>query len=324
MMMEGGGVPPASRYSGRRETIMEQTIQVYLDHLLLEKGLSLRTRQAYGSDLKKYVEYLNSAGVTSWRSVSVESLVSFLDLERSSGRKASSIARLIASIRGFLAFLVEEKELAMNVSENLQRPRVRRPLPHPLPDEDIGRLLEAPDEETPSGIRDRAILELIYASGLRISEACELREDQINWPGGYLRVTGKGKKERMVPFHDRAAHALRRYLSVARPLLDGKRKCPTVFVGVQGKALSRKTVFTRLRRYALAVGLRSLPSPHDIRHSFASHLLEGGADLRTVQELLGHSDISTTQIYTHVPGKRLRRIHQQYHPRSRRAGTCCS
>jgi integrase/recombinase XerD len=189
-------------------------------------------------------------------------------------------------------------------------------LPHPLPEEDVLELLTAPDLETPSGIRDQALLELMYAAGLRVSEACHLRMEALHLNSGYLVVLGKGKKERIVPIYARAKDALEKYLREARPELDPHNRCPSLFIGIHGKPLSRKTVFRRLRQYALSKGLRELPSPHDLRHSFATHLLEGGADLRSVQELLGHSDISTTQIYTQLTGKRIHEIHQRYHPRA--------
>lgn len=251
-----------------------------------------------------------------WNEVTTDELIGYLEEERGHSRKASSISRTLASLRAFFRYLTEEGEVSRDVTTDLQNPHSRRPLPHPLAEEDIRKLLQAPSDETPDGLRDRALLELIYAAGLRISEACGLKRDSLHLSGGYLMVLGKGKKERLVPIHERARNAVVKYIEQARDAFDPHGRCPTLFVGSRGKPLSRKTVFRRLRVYALTMGIRHLPSPHDLRHSFATHLLEGGADLRTVQELLGHADISTTQIYTQISGKRIHEIHRRFHPRA--------
>lgn len=296
---------------------MDVVVKAYLDHLLAERGLSVRTCQSYGADLQKFQRSWQKEGrCVAWGEVTTEDLIHFLEEERTRGSKSSSIARMLASLRGFFRFLAEEGEISRDISADLQNPRSRRPLPHPLPEDDVRRLLDAPPNDTPVGLRDRALLELVYACGLRISEACGLTPDSLHISGGYVVVMGKGKKERIIPVHERAQKAIMVYLDQARSQLDPHGQCPTVFVGSRGAPLSRKTVFRRLHTYALELGLRRLPSPHDLRHSFATHLLEGGADLRTVQELLGHADISTTQIYTHVSSKRIHEIHQKYHPRA--------
>ncbi len=307
---------PDEMYS-KKLTIMDILVKAFLDHLIGERGLSLQTCRSYGSDILKFQRYRFPEGVqVVWNEVTTGELIAYLEKERSLGRKASSISRTLASLRAFFRFLAEEGELSRDVTTDLQNPRSRRPLPHPLPEEDIRKLLQAPSEETPVGIRDRALLELIYAGGLRISEACGLKRESLHLSGGYVMVLGKGKKERLVPIHERACHAVVKYIDQARNVFDPHGRCPTLFVGSHGKPLSRKTVFRRLRNYALAMGIRHLPSPHDLRHSFATHLLEGGADLRTVQELLGHADISTTQIYTQISGKRIQEIHRRFHPRA--------
>ncbi len=296
---------------------MDVAVRAFLDHLVGERGLSAQTCRSYGTDLLKFQKHRFPEGSrVLWNEVTTEELITFLETERTTGKKPSTIARTLASLRSFFRFLSEEGGITRDVTEDLQNPHSRRPLPHPLPEEDIRKLLEAPSSETPSGIRDRALLELIYAAGLRISEACGLKRDSLHLSGGYLLVMGKGKKERIVPIHERAKSAVIRYLEQARESLDPHGHCPTLFVGRRGQPLSRKTVFRRLRNYALELGIRRLPSPHDLRHSFATHLLEGGADLRTVQELLGHADISTTQIYTHISGKRIHEIHRRFHPRA--------
>lgn len=297
----------------------EFTIQSFLDFLVTERGLGQQTCQAYGSDLERFrFHFFKQESPANWRDLTTENLIEYLDDQRKKGQKPSSIARCLASLRGFFRFLLDEGIVTKDITADIQNPRVRRPLPRTFSEEEVIRLIEAPDCETPSGLRDRALLELLYASGLRISEACGLKPDSIHWAGDYLVIMGKGKKERIVPIYQRAKTALQEYLRNGRSTFDPENRCPTLFVGARGKPLSRKTVFRRLKGYALQCGLRYLPSPHDFRHSFASHLLEGGADLRTVQELLGHSDISTTQIYTHLSGKAIKATHYRYHPRSGR------
>lgn len=294
----------------------------FLDHLVTERGLARATRTAYENDLTRLLRFVNgSRGLSRWQEIATADLIAFLESERDGGKRPASLARTLAAVRGFFRFLAEEGENSGDPSAHLEHPRLSRPLPHPMNPEDVVRLLEAPDPKTTVGVRDRAILELIYAGGLRVSEACGLKPENLHLAHGYLVVMGKGKKERVVPVHERAREALERYLREARPRLDPRGKCRFVFVGTRGGGLSRKTLFSRMRRYALQEGLRELPSPHDLRHSFASHLLEGGADLRVVQELLGHSDIATTQIYTHIPGSRLKRVYRQHHPRSARSAT---
>ena len=299
---------------------VETHIRIYVDHLLAERGLSTKTCEAYASDLQSLLAYRFPEGgtIAGWDRVTTEDLIAFLEEQRRVGKKVSSLSRLLSSIRGFFRFLVSERIIGEDVSSELRLPRQNRRLPHPLSRDEVFRILEAPPLDTPAGLRDRAIFELIYASGLRVSEACGLREENLHLSSGYLVVRGKGNKERIVPIHERAQKALRVYRENAREDFDPDGRCPAFFLGVRGKPLSRQTVFSRLRHYALQAGLKRAPSPHDLRHSFATHLLEGGADLRSVQELLGHSDISTTQIYTKVEGERLRRVHAQYHPRARK------
>lgn len=295
-----------------------QWIRQFSDHLRIERGLSDKTCAAYMSDVRNFCEFrFDSLETVDWRSVRSVDLIGFLENQRHEGKQISSIARSLSSLRGFFRFLLAERVIEKDVSQSVERPRPRRPLPHPLSEEEVLSVIEAPSLDDPVGLRDRAVLEMIYACGLRVSEACSLRQSNLHLASGYLVVEGKGKKERLVPIHDRAKRRLLDYLEYGRPGLDPDGKCGTLFVGRRGGPLSRKTVFARLRLYALKKGLRRPPSPHDLRHSFATHLLEGGADLRTVQELLGHSDISTTQIYTQVESSRLRDAHRKFHPRAR-------
>jgi integrase/recombinase XerD len=299
---------------------MEAHLRMYVDHLLAERGLSTKTSEAYASDLQSLLRYRFPGGdsLVAWDRVTTEELIAFLEEQRQAGKRVSSLSRLLSSIRGFFRFLVSERIVDRDICSELRLPRQNRRLPHPLSRDEVFRILETPPADTPVGMRDRAVFELIYASGLRVSEACGLREENLHLSSGYLVVRGKGNKERIVPIHERARKALRVYRENARAEFDPEGRCTFFFLGVRGKQLSRQTVFSQLRLYALEAGLRRAPSPHDLRHSFATHLLEGGADLRSVQELLGHSDISTTQIYTKVEGERLRRVHARYHPRARK------
>ena len=298
---------------------MNPFIKAYSDYLLTERGLSENTIDSYASDIRKFGTYCQSEeGICEWSAVHPRHLIGYLEDRRTGGGKQSSLARGLSSIRSFFRFLKDEGVVQSEITADLERPKVRRPLPKVLGTSEVESLLTAPDAETPVGLRDRAVLELIYAGGLRVSEVCGLKDEALHLSSGYLVVLGKGKKERIVPVHERACLALKEYVKEGRPHLDPNGNCPTLFVGSRGKPLSRKTVYARLRRYALAKGLKRIPSPHDLRHCFATHLLEGGADLRTVQELLGHSDISTTQIYTHVEAKRLLEVHKKYHPRARK------
>jgi integrase/recombinase XerD len=296
-------------------------IQSYVDYLLAERGLSRKTCESYASDIDQFHQFLfaDSEDPTDWARITTEDLIYYFERQKEIGKRPSSVARSLSSLRGFLRFLSSEKIIERDMSADLRIPNRRRPLPHPLPEEDVRRLLEAPPTDTPVGLRDRAVFELIYACGLRVSEACGLREEDLHLASGYLKVLGKGNKERIVPIHDRAKRALLEYMKNGRSLLEPDPGCLTLFVGLRGKPLARQTVFANLRKYGLQLGLKTIPSPHDLRHSFATHLLEGGADLRTVQELLGHSDISTTQIYTKVEGERLRRVHERYHPRAKKS-----
>jgi len=291
-------------------------IPMFIDHLRAECGMSERTCQAYASDIRNFCEFQFSKRKIDWNSVRSVDLIGFLEDQHKKGKKVSSIARSLSALKSLFRFLLAEREIDKDVTANVERPRLRRPLPHPLSVAEIAEVLKAPQPTTPVGQRDRAVFELIYACGLRVSEVCSLKQENLHLTGGYLIVEGKGKKERLVPIHARAKRALVEYLKEGREELDPDRKCRFLFVGKRGGVLSRKTVYSQLRRYALERGLRGTPSPHDLRHSFATHLLQGGADLRVVQELLGHSDISTTQIYTQVELGRLREVVDKFHPRS--------
>jgi integrase/recombinase XerD len=232
------------------------------------------------------------------------------------GLKSSSISRMFVSIRVFFRYLHEESLLDRDVTDTMDSPRLWKILPETLSIKEVNRLLETPDEKTPFGVRDSAIIELFYATGLRVSELCDLALDDIHFDAGYLRCMGKGRKERIVPFSEAAAARLRRYLGEVRPVFARDESERGLLLTRLGGKLSRKTVWKLVKGYARKAGIEKRISPHTLRHSFASHLLQNGAPLRVIQEMLGHADIATTQIYTHVDQSRLKAIHEKYHPRS--------
>jgi integrase/recombinase XerD len=285
----------------------------YLDHLRVERGLSPLTIKAYESDLRDYFRFLRASPKGAVASMDLESTLAFL--ERSERlRSPSSRARTLSAIKGFHRFLYGEGELGALDSDRLSSPKVLRRIPYVLTQNEMERLLEQPDGSV-LGLRDRALLELDYSTGLRVSELCGLALQQIDRDRRFVRVRGKGGKERIVPYGRSAEDALARYLSTSRPELLGKRVSSSVFLNAAGTRLSRVSFWKLLKRYAARAGLSDRISPHTLRHSFATHLLEGGADLRVVQELLGHASIATTQIYTKLDMDYLLEVHRTFHPR---------
>lgn len=288
-------------------------IQAYLDHCRIEKGLSFNTIQAYGSDLERFACFWKQAGQ---RQPGARLIGEYLDWLRSLGLDSRSVARQLSALRGFFRFLLREGLLGRDPTEGVKTPHAWRRLPQCLSLGEIERLLEAPDARTPEGLRDRAILHLLYASGLRVSELCHLQLSDVNHELGVVRIVGKGNKQRLAPVGRPALEALQAYLEEGRARLLGRRSSPYLFVSVRGAPLTRQAVWKLLRKHALRAGLDRRVWPHAIRHSFATHLLEGGADLRSVQLMLGHADISTTQIYTHLIRSRLRQTLDEHHPRA--------
>jgi len=288
----------------------------FLDFLQVERGLSTNSRAAYRRDLVQHLGYLKEKGIAFPGGVERQTILGYLVHLRRGGQAPSSVARKMSALRGFYGFLAAEEGSGRDPTQNLSSPRLNRPLPKVLSLEEVDRLLAAPDLETALGLRDGAMLEFLYATGLRVSELVNLHMDEVNLAVGYVRCRGKGGKERIVPANDVAIDALKKYLAEGRPELEGERPEPWVFLSRKGGPLTRVAFWQTIRKYAVAAGIMKKISPHVLRHSFATHLLERGADLRVIQELLGHSDISTTQIYTHLERERLREIHAKHHPRS--------
>nr|WP_290681091.1 site-specific tyrosine recombinase XerD [Halothiobacillus sp. 15-55-196] len=289
-------------------------IDEFINALWLEEGLSKNTQSAYRSDLRLAALEWQRAGVR-LNEVSAEDLPRLLGERMSSGQSARSIARLRSSLKRFFGWLRQQNLRTDDPTTALAAPRLPRTLPYALSENEVERLLAAPDVSEPIGLRDRAMLELLYASGLRVTELIGLQFGQINLVQGVLRVTGKGNKDRLVPIGDEAIVWLSRYLREARPALLGRRESANVFVTERGDGMTRQAFWYRIKHHALQAGLARLPSPHTLRHAFATHLLNHGADLRVLQMLLGHADLSTTQIYTHVATTRLKALHAQHHPR---------
>jgi len=288
----------------------------FLSMLSAERNASRHTLDAYRRDVRDFFDLLHRRRVTP-ATARPDDVVAWLEHQRKSGRKASTVARRMAALRGFYAHLLRERVLSRDPTEHIEQPRLSRPLPRTLSREAVAALVESPDVTTPRGLRDRALLELLYASGLRASECLALRVGDVNRTAGYLQAMGKGRKERLVPIGAEALAWLERYLTVGRPALLGRgRESPLIFVNPRGRALSRQSLWQLVLRAARRAGLRQRVSPHTLRHCFASHLLEGGADLRAVQAMLGHADIATTQIYTHLPSSTIRRMYDRFHPRA--------
>lgn len=290
-------------------------VDAFLLHLGAERRLSPHTVEAYGHDLQLLLAFAagRETGVTALDRAALEAFVRQLMAE---GRAPRSVARLVATVRAFYRYLVIHGQLSASPADDLRAPRAVRTLPRFLTLDEVDALLAAPDVGTPKGQRDRAMIELLYATGLRVSELVALKPADVNLEEGFVVTVGKGRKERMVPLGDEAAAWVARYVREARPHLLGRRASPRLFVNARGgTGLTRIGFWKVLRGYATTLGLSTRLSPHVVRHSFATHLLERGADLRAIQMMLGHAELSTTQIYTHVLDARLRTLYDRYHPR---------
>ena len=294
---------------------MEQLLDQFLHYLVVEKGLSKNTIEAYSHGLGRFLNHLREKGVQEIRDVGKFHVRGFLLMLRKRNLSTKTIVRNLVAVRTFFRFLIQEGILESNPIEELESPKVAKTLPEILTLREIEQLLEQPNLQTSLGIRDRAMLEILYATGMRVSELTHLPIHQVNLEGGYVLLYGKGSKERIVPLGSEAMKWITLYLKTARGKLAKGKESPMLFINRSGKGMSRQRFWKSLKDYARRAGLRKRITPHLLRHSFASHLLEGGADLRSVQMMLGHVDISTTQIYTHVTGERLKKVHQRYHPR---------
>jgi integrase/recombinase XerD len=295
---------------------VKSLVDMFLDYVVLERGLSERTREAYASDLVSFDAYLSRNGISTMNDVTRDHIVDYLMAERDRGLSVNSISRRLVAIKVYFAFLQREGLLGRNVTEVMDSPRLWKVLPSMLSQREIDRLLAAPQVDTKFGVRDRAILELLYATGMRVSELCDLKLDDVHFDEGYVRCFGKGSKVRIVPFGDAARRSLDTYLTEVRPLLEKAGPARHVFLTTRGKPFSRKSLWQMVKDYARKATIDKRVSPHTLRHSFASHLLANGAPLRVIQEMLGHADIATTQVYTHIDQHRLKSVHHQFHPRA--------
>ncbi len=291
----------------------QRSLDAFLDYLGAEVGRSERTRAAYQTDILDFVRFVAREGVQDPQSVTRPLVTLYLVSLRRRRLAPSTVARRVAALRGFYRFLLREHRVSSDPTEDVSSPRRGAALPRVLSQEEVTRLLVQPQPRTPEGLRDRAMLELLYSSGLRVSELVGLDVAHVDLESELVRVVGKGDKERVVPVGSYAVRALRDYLTLARPQLSPRS--PALFVGRSGRRLTRQWVWVSLRRYARAAGIQRPVTPHVLRHSFATHLLEGGADLRSVQELLGHARINTTQVYTHVARPHLQQVFDRAHPR---------
>ena len=288
----------------------------FLGSLQIERGAALNTLAAYRRDLAGFERFLTREG-RGLAAVDVGDLSRYLAGLRRRGLGSRSVARHLSAVRGLYRFLLDAGRIRRDPTEHLDSPRPARRLPRTLSQADAAALVEAPDTARPDGLRDRALLALLYGSGLRASEALGLRIEDVNFAAGYVTVTGKGDRQRLVPAGSQALTWIRTYLTTIRPRMV-RRACPALFLNRAGGALSRQALWDIVRRAARRAGVRAQVSPHTLRHSFASHLLERGADLRSVQAMLGHADISTTQIYTHLPSSVVHAMYRQFHPRAAR------
>ncbi len=305
---------------------MTALVEEFLQHLRHERGQAEHTQRTYSALLNKFVAWAGTQHLTDWRSVELRHLMAFLQHERQralAGEPRESPRRLssesvyleIAALRAFYRFAEQEKLLPVNVAENLSLPRRWQRVPKALSADEIEKLLEPETPETPQNLCDRAVLELAYASGLRLAELRGVRLEQLHLDAGFISVIGKGNKERVVPLGRKATEAIQRYLEAARPQLVTKRSPANLFLTKRGTPFAAVTLWLRIKGRVRRAGIPRNVTPHMLRHSFATHLLEHGADLRVIQELLGHANISTTEIYTHVAASRLREVHRRFHPR---------
>ncbi len=295
-----------------QSTLIDFPLDEFLNYLSVEKGLAHNSIEAYRQDLNQYRSYLTRKKISGLDRVKRDEIVQFLLKEKDRGLEPASLARRLVAVKLFHRFLHKEGRLKVDITSILEGPRLWKKLPHFMTLPEMERILQAPQPKKPGGVRDRALLELLYATGMRVTEVVTLRREDLNLESAFLKCRGKGEKERIVPLGQTAIEAIKVYLTKVRSRLPPSE---FVFVNASGKSLTRQRLWQLIRQYARAAGIQKKITPHTFRHSFATHLLERGADLRIVQELLGHADISTTQIYTHVSRDHLKSVHAKFHPR---------
>lgn len=300
------------------EMIGQEALAEYIIYLKIERGLSANTVISYKRDIEKYLTFLTEKKITQLDEISRFEILDFLQTLRQAGAADNSIIRMVSSLRKFHQYMKRESIMSDDPMQLIDTPKKASTLPKAISPQSIEKLLEAPDTTTPLGVRDRTILELMYATGLRISELVNLELSDLHLTMGFIQTMGKGEKERIVPLGEMASQWLDNYLNGARIYLSDKsgEESDYVFLNSRGHGLSRQGVWKKVKQLALEAGIDQNVTPHTLRHSFATHLLENGADLRMVQELLGHADISTTQIYTHITKNRLKQVYSDYHPRA--------
>lgn len=294
---------------------MRELIDIFLDYLSVERGLAKNTLVSYKRDLGFYIDFLSSQGITALSGTTKNDVVNFMLHQKDKGLASNSISRGLAAIKVFYRFLVRERILKVDPTALVDSPKLWKKIPDALSFNEVEALISQPDLRNRQGIRDRAILETLYATGMRVSEAVNLKVSDANLDVGFVRCIGKGNKERVIPLGKKAVASISRYLSASRPVFLKNKESEYLFLNRSGTNISRQSLWKIIRYYAKLAHIKKPMRPHILRHSFATHLLERGADLRSVQEMLGHSNISTTQIYTHINKDRLKNIHRQFHPR---------
>ncbi|MBN1663519.1 MAG: site-specific tyrosine recombinase XerD [Deltaproteobacteria bacterium] len=294
---------------------MHNLIDEYINFLSVEKGAARNSIEAYSRDLNRYWTFIRERGIPSVGGIAPDDVIAYLESLRRIGLSATSMNRNLSAIRGFYKYLIREQKIDLDPAANITSAKTWMRLPDTLSQEEMNLLLAQPGSASVSAVRDKAMLELMYATGIRVSELISLTINAMNWQVGYVTALGKGGKERIVPVGKSAYECLTEYVEQARPALLAGRKSTVLFLNKSGKGLTRQGFWKIVKKYAASAGLQKKIHPHTFRHSFATHLLEGGADLRAVQVMLGHVDIATTQIYTHVSRERLKSIHKKYHPR---------
>lgn len=294
---------------------MKELIDSFLDYLLVERALAKNTILAYRQDLNIYLDFMIQRGINALSKVTRNDIVEFMFFEKDKKISATSISRRLAAIRMFHRFLTRERVLKIDPTTLIESPKLWKKIPDTLSLNEVEALIAQPDVRDHQGARDKAIFETLYATGMRVSEATDLKTNNVNLDIGFLRCIGKGNKERIIPLGKKAIHSINRYLEFSRPYFLKKKISQNIFISRSGAKLSRQSVWKLIKRYAKEAKIKKPIKVHTLRHSFATHLLERGADLRSVQEMLGHSNISTTQIYTHIDKERLKSIHKMFHPR---------